>query len=115
MLILYTDLESLIPDNTSYVPTGNFPLQRDNLSATLSLMKYFFACFEGCFVFPLPGKYDHFLQVDNYARLYINHQMIYKFKPDIIKHCVEYYSHPETNVKKKYVKLDMVDWGILQV
>ena len=36
--------------------------------------------------------------------------MIYEFKPDIVEHCVEYFSHPETNVRKKYVKLDMVDW-----
>ena len=115
MLHWYTDLESLIPDNTSYVPTGNFPFQRDNPFATSFLMNHLFACFKGWLAFPLPGKYEHCLQIDNYARLYINHQMIYKFKPDIVKHCVEYYSHPETNVGKKYLKLDMVDWGILQV
>ena len=73
-------------------------------------MKHFFAYFERWLAIPLPGKNEHCLQVDNYARLYINHQMIYKFKPDIVKHCVEYYSHPGTNVRKKYANLDMVDW-----
>ena len=36
--------------------------------------------------------------------------MIYEFKPDIVEHCVEYFSHPKTDVRKKHVKLDMVDW-----
>ena len=107
-----TDLDSLIPDEASYVPTVNFPLRRNGPFATSSFTKNFFARFEGWLTFPLPGKYELCFQFDNYAKLYIDHQMTYESKSGVMEHCVEHEIDSKTKVTSKYVQLDMADWGL---